>query len=249
MRKLLLMMVSALCLLTGLEAHADSKTVRDALTRTLPGVVPDAVRESAVSGLYEVVIGPQLFYLSEDGRFLIQGKLIDLETREDLTEPKLAQARANAIEKIGKDNMVIFAPQKPQYTVSVFTDIDCGYCRKLHSEVDQYLKAGIQIQYLFYPRAGKGSSSYEKAVAVWCAKDRNKALTRAKKGESIEPKQCANPVDEHMALGNALGATGTPMIVTEQGKVLPGYVPAKQLANLLAYEKTDKQAQLLKDAR
>jgi thiol:disulfide interchange protein DsbC len=120
--------------------------------------------------------------------------------------------------------------------VSIFTDIDCGYCRKLHSEIDQYMAQGITIRYMFFPRAGKGSDSYKKAVSVWCAADKNKALTAAKKGENLDAKTCENPVDEHMALGEAFGMNGTPMIVTQKGNILPGYVPAPQLAKVLANE-------------
>jgi thiol:disulfide interchange protein DsbC len=119
----------------------------------------------------------------------------------------------------------------------VFTDIDCGYCRKLHSEIKQYLDAGIEVRYLFYPRSGEGSDSYNKAVNVWCAENRTQALTQAKKGEPVPEKACDNPVSKHMALGTAMGASGTPMIVTEKGSVLPGYVPAAQLLQVLGEEK------------
>ena len=132
--------------------------------------------------------------------------------------------------------MIIFKPETSKHFVSVFTDIDCGYCRKLHSEIDQYLAQGITVRYLFFPRAGKGSDSYAKAISVWCADDRQKALTDAKKGDSLAKKTCDNPVDQHMELGEAFGMSGTPMIVTEKGNVLPGYVPAAQLAKILSSE-------------
>jgi thiol:disulfide interchange protein DsbC len=120
--------------------------------------------------------------------------------------------------------------------VSIFTDIDCGYCRKLHSELDSYLAEGIQVQYLFYPRAGKGSESYNKAVSVWCAKDRNAALTAAKKDQKVEAKTCENPIDEHMAIAADFDVKGTPMIVTDKGTIYPGYLPAKQLLEVLKDE-------------
>jgi thiol:disulfide interchange protein DsbC len=160
--------------------------------------------------------------------------------RKDLTEEKLSDTRKQAIEKIGQENMIVFKPKIHKYTVSIFTDIDCGYCRKLHSEIDQYLAQGITIQYLFFPRAGKGSDSYNKAVSVWCAKDRNAALTDAKKGNTPEAKTCDNPVDEHMQLGDEFDVKGTPMIVTEKGNIYPGYLPAKQLVEVLESEKNPK---------
>jgi thiol:disulfide interchange protein DsbC len=136
--------------------------------------------------------------------------------------------------------MIVFKPKIAKYTVTIFTDIDCGYCRKLHSEIDQYMAEGITIQYLFYPRAGKGSDSYNKAVAVWCAKDHNAALTAAKKDEKIEMKTCDNPVDKHMQLAEDFEVKGTPMVVTEKGNIYPGYLPAKQLVEALEAEKAPK---------
>ncbi|HYE36971.1 DsbC family protein [Methylocaldum sp.] len=217
-------------------AHADNKAIEEALKQALPGVKPDSITPSAMSGLYEVVVGPKLFYVSEDGRYLFQGSMIDIKEREDLTEGKLAEARVSSLKKVGFDNMIVFKPKSPKQLVHVFTDIDCGYCRKLHSEIDQYLKEGIEIRYLFFPRAGEGSDSYKKAVSVWCAEDRNEALTKAKRGDTVESRQCDNPVDQHLALGTQMGAAGTPMLVTEKGTILPGYVPASQLAKILAQE-------------
>lgn len=212
---------------------ADLKKI---LEKSLPGVRIDAVNPSEMTGLYEVVVGPRLFYVSADGRFMIQGDLIDLEAKKNLTEPKLAKARAVSIAKVSLDEIIVFKPEKPKHAVSIFTDIDCGYCRKLHSEIDQYMAENIEIHYFFYPRAGKDSESYNKAVSVWCAEDRNQALTDAKKGKEIEAKKCDNPVLEHMALGSDLGMRGTPLIVTENGTMLPGYVPAKRLAQVLKSE-------------
>jgi thiol:disulfide interchange protein DsbC len=215
---------------------SEPTTFKDALEKNLPGLKVDSVNPSELDGLYEVTIGPKLFYVSDDARYMIQGSLIDLKEKKNLTEPKLAKARLDAIAAVGLDKMIVFKPDKPEHSVTVFTDIDCGYCRKLHSEIDQYMAAGIEIRYLFFPRAGKDSGSYDKAVSVWCAKDRNQALTDAKKGKEIDAKQCENPVLEHMALGEALGMRGTPLIVTDKGSMLPGYVPAKQLAHVLEGE-------------
>jgi thiol:disulfide interchange protein DsbC len=186
--------------------------------------------------LYEVVAGGNIFYVSEDGRYLLQGQMYDAVEKKNITENKLANVRKLALEKVGENKMIVFKPKTSKYMVSIFTDIDCGYCRKLHSEIDQYLAQGITVRYLFFPRAGKGSDSYTKAVSVWCAADQQKALTAAKKGESLDAKTCDNPIDEHMQLGEAFGMSGTPMIVTEKGNVLPGYVPAAQLAKVLGSE-------------
>lgn len=216
--------------------NADNKAIEQALKEALPGVKPDSITPSAMAGLFEVVVGPKLFYVSEDGRYLFQGSMIDIKAREDLTEGKLANARISSLKNVGSNNMIAFKPESSKHLVYVFTDIDCGYCRKLHSEIDQYLTEGIEIRYLFFPRAGEGSDSYNKAVSVWCAEDRNAALTKAKRGDTIEKRQCENPVDRHLALGTQMGAAGTPMLVTEKGNILPGYVPAAQLAKILSQE-------------
>ncbi len=220
--------------------HANEQTVRDALKKSKPGFEPESVKLSEVKGLYEVAYGPNVFYMTEDGKYILQGNLIDVAARKDLTETRVAEARVASISKVGQENMVIFKPEKTKHTISVFTDIDCGYCRKLHSELDQYHKEGIAIQYLFFPRAGVGSDSYKKAISVWCAEDRNKALTLAKNNGALEPKNCDNPVDQHMKLGAELGANGTPMLVTEKGSVFPGYIPAKKLAQMLSFESQKK---------
>lgn len=215
----------------------EAGVIKEALKKSMPNFTPELIQPSEVKGLYEVSAGATVFYVSEDGKYLLQGRLIDLEARTDLTEAKMANIRKSTLEKLDQDQMIVFKPKLGQNKVFVFTDIDCGYCRKLHSEIDQYMAEGITIQYLFYPRAGKGSESYGKAVSVWCAEDRNDALTKAKQGKQIESKTCTNPVDAHMKLGNDFEVRGTPMIVTEQGSVYPGYLPAKQLAEVLRDEK------------
>lgn len=230
----------ATLLLSGLAcsmANADENAVKQALTAAMPSVKIDSVKPSEIKGLYEVTMGPNIYYVSDDGKYLVQGRLVDLATKTDLTEAKLSGTRKLALEKLGQDKMIIFKPKTGKYKVSVFTDIDCGYCRKLHSEIDQYLAQGITIEYLFFPRAGKGSDSYNKAVSVWCADDRNAALTAAKKDQTLPSKTCKNPVDEHMQLGADFDVKGTPMIVTEKGNIYPGYLPAKQLAEALESEK------------
>ncbi len=224
------LVVSALALSAAVAiAEAGEPEVRAALAKLLPDVKPDRVRESEVPGLYEVAIGPQILYVSKDGKYLIQGRIIDVAARKDLTEAKQAEARKKAVDAVGEDRMVIFSPKDTKRTITVFTDIECGYCRKLHSEIQSYLDEGIRVRYLFFPRAGMGSPAYKEAVAVWCAEDRRQALTDAKAGKEIPMKTCDNPVAAHMELGELVGVSGTPAIVLDDGELLPGYVPAKRL--------------------
>lgn len=221
-------------------AMADEEAIKRALTQSMPSIKINSIKPSEVNSLYEVSIDGNLLYVSSDGKYLIQGHLVDVAARKDLTEEKLGNSRKQALDKLGTEKMIVFKPKIQKHTVSVFTDIDCGYCRKLHSEIDQYMAEGITIQYLFFPRAGKGSDSYQKAVSVWCSDDRKAALTAAKKGDKPAAKTCPNPVDEHMQLAEEFEVKGTPMIVTEKGNVFPGYLPAKQLAEALNDENAQK---------
>ncbi|WP_139556769.1 DsbC family protein [Methylotetracoccus oryzae] len=223
------LMIAANPVLAGTDA-----AIRKALTAAIPSAKIDSIRPSAVAGVKEVTLDGKIIYVSDDGRHLFQGHLVELGTRKDLTEVKLAGLRKAALEKLGSDRTIVFKPKIGRYVVWVFTDVECGYCRKLHGEIDQYLAQGVEIRYLFYPRAGKESESYAKSVSVWCADDRNAALTQAKRGQDVPKKTCANPVDEHMALGERFGMQGTPLIVTQEGVALPGYVPAAELVKLLA---------------
>jgi thiol:disulfide interchange protein DsbC len=211
----------------------DYSQMRQNLAKVMANVKPDSIKPSPIEGLYEVVYGAQIYYATKDGSYLVQGDILDVNGQSNVTELHRTGARLSAINKVSEDKMIIFAPQKVKHTVTVFTDIDCGYCRKLHSEIDTYLKEGIRVRYLSMPRAGLNSPSYTKAVAVWCAKDRKDALTRAKKDEAVEQKTCDNPVKEEMQLAQEVGVSGTPTIITDTGRLLPGYVPAAHLAQML----------------
>jgi len=225
--------LSAVALLAAGTALADRQADEAAIRTALGGLEPDSVEVTPVPGVYEVAFGTQIVYMSADGKYMFQGDLIDVQQRQSLTEPRRRGAVKAAVDAVGEDNMIIFSPEKTKHTITVFTDIDCGYCRKLHNEMQQFLDAGIRVRYMFYPRAGVGSESYKKAVAVWCADDRQAALTAAKNNKPIEMKTCDNPIKEHMALVETLGARGTPFIVLENGQVQPGYVPAARMAQLL----------------
>jgi thiol:disulfide interchange protein DsbC len=217
----------------SVPAFADMDKGEAAVRASLGEVQPDRIRPAAVEGLYEVVIGPHVFYVSADGRHMLQGDLVELANGRNLTQPQREAALRETIEGIGEENMLVFSPEETRHTITVFTDIDCGYCRKLHHELADYHARGIRIRYLMFPRSGIGSPSYDKAVSVWCAEDRNESLTRAKNGKDPAARKCANPVQRHMELGQNIGVRGTPSIVFEDGRVLPGYVPAARMAAML----------------
>jgi thiol:disulfide interchange protein DsbC len=234
MRMTRLLTAAALLTAAGSLWAGPEENIRSSLQKVVPDVEIDSITKAPVDGLYEVMVGTQLMYVTGDGRYFIDGRIVDLKTREDLTEPRLSQARLKLLNDVGDAQMVVFEPAKPaKHTVTVFTDIECGYCRKLHSQIADYGDEGIRVRYLFYPRAGKGSPAYKEAVSVWCAGDegqRRDAMTAAKAGKTIQEKTCDNPVETHMALGEQLGLRGTPAIVTDSGEMIPGYVEPKRLA-------------------
>jgi len=236
MKNAILLITASMLSISSMAMSAENDDVNriiDVLAKIIPDEKPDAVTKSPVSGLYEVVYGPDIMYLTGDGRFLLQGDLVDLELQKNLTEEKRSSARLKVIESIDPDTMISFAPKKVKHVVTVFTDIDCPYCRKMHSQIQDYLDRGIEVRYLAFPRSGLNTPSYFKAVSVWCADDRKEALTVAKAGGKIDDKTCDNPVRSHMEVGSQVGVTGTPTIVLEDGSVMPGYVPAQQLSALL----------------
>ncbi len=225
-----------LIFLSPLFAQADEAAIKAALGKSMPTAKIESIKPSEVKGLYEVILGANIYYVSDDGKYLLQGRLVDVANRTDITAQKLGAVRKAGLEKMGVNNMIVFKPKIAKNKVYIFTDIDCGYCRKLHSEIDQYLAEGITVNYLFLPRAGKPSDSYDKAVSVWCAKDKNKALTAAKKDEKLDKLTCNNPVDKHMQMAAEFEVKGTPFIVSEKGNTYPGYVTAKELAEALRTE-------------
>jgi len=226
--------VAASLLLSGALAYgSEAQTIRDALAKVLPNEKPTSVQPTPIDGLFQVEIGPQVMYMTGDGRYLIDGAIVDLKTRENLAETAQNKARLRALEAVGEDEMVVFDAPNAEHEITVFTDIDCGYCRKLHQKIDEYAEEGISVRYLFYPRTGVDTPSYEKAVAVWCADDQQQAMTKAKNGQPVESQSCKNPVKEHMELGELMGIRGTPAIVLEDGQMVPGFVEPKRLAQVL----------------
>ena len=225
----------AVCVLVSVTAAAEEApaVVKTAVEQLLQGMVADSIQPAPVPGLYEVVVGPHVIYVSDDGKHMLRGDIIELATRDNVTEDRRRGAGATAVSQFSEDDMIVFGPSDAKHTVTVFTDIECGYCRKLHSEMAEYNKAGIRVRYMAFPRAGVPSDVYDRMVSVWCAADRQSAMTTAKRGGEVEAKSCENPVAREYELGCVLGISGTPTIIFENGGVVPGYVPPAELARRL----------------
>jgi thiol:disulfide interchange protein DsbC len=231
--------ISGLLLVAPVAALAkdDYSAVEDRIQAIAPDAKSIAISETPIEGILMVQVGGDIVYMTADGDYMIQGRVVNMDTREDLTESAKSEVRRELLAGVDTTKQITFSPEDPDYDLMVFTDIDCGYCRKLHAQVEQYNENGIAIHYMAFPRAGIGSRSYEKFVAVWCADDQLEAMTKAKLGGEPDLDQCDNPIAEQYQLGMALGVTGTPALMTADGTLIPGYVPPEQLR-----ERLDKMA-------
>ncbi|WP_105167594.1 bifunctional protein-disulfide isomerase/oxidoreductase DsbC [Pseudoalteromonas sp. T1lg23B] len=202
------------------------------------GVTVSSIEDSPVAGLKTVLTDKGVLYASADGKYLMQGNLIDLENRVNVTDQALSGVRKEGVAQY-QDSMIVYKAENEKHQITVFTDITCGYCRKLHRELEDYLSAGITVKYLAYPRGGLQGSGYEDLRNVWCAKDAAQALTDAKAGQKVaKVENCSAPVAEHYQLGQSFGLSGTPAIILDDGTLIPGYQPADSLSKMLEDKST-----------
>lgn len=212
----------------------DKPDMRGEIARRLDVRVED-VKPSPVRGLYEVRSGAEVGYVSTDGRFYVDGDVFDMTSRNNLTEERRKEGRLALLAGVSDAEAIVFAPKGAvRHTLTVFTDVDCTYCRRMHQEIAEFNRLGIRVRYLMYPRNGPGTEAWRKAEAVWCSADRRDALTRAKRGEELKAPRCAAPITAQYELGRQLGIRGTPGIFTDDGEYLAGYMPAASMAQYLA---------------
>lgn len=209
--------------------------VRDVLRELNPRIKIESINPAPIPGFREVIATGQVVYVSDDGKYLFQGGLLDIANRRDMADVAMAKVRKQVLAGLPEADRIVYAPAgKPKHTVVVLTDVDCGYCRKFHNDIAEYTKRGIRVEYLAFPRAGIGSADYRKMVAVWCAPDRRKALTDAKNDRSVPAGNCSrSPVDMQYNAGQRMGLEGTPMILSEDGQQLGGYLPPDALLQRL----------------
>ena len=225
----------ALLLLTGASAAAAEsdpalEAAREKIAEAFEMIEPEHVGRSPIEGSYTIQKGSVVAYVSADARYLLQGDLIDLERQINLTEISRNDARRDLMATLSDADSIVFSPAEAQHEVTVFTDIDCTYCRRLHNQIDEYLEQGIAVRYLLYPRNGPTSRSWSTSEDVWCANNRNDALTAAKLDREFETQECdASMISRHYSLGREVGLNGTPAIVLEDGTLIGGYLPPAQL--------------------
>jgi len=218
---------------TAVQAGTPEARVREALRRLDGAIQPSYLGAAPFEGFREVLVGGQILYVSDDGRYLLQATPFDLQTRQFAVSPNLLKHRRELLAQAPRGDRIVFAPANPVHTVSIFTDVECGYCRKLHQEIGELNAQGVAVEYLAYPRMGLGSQDYKDMVSVWCAADKRKALTEAKAGKKVDARDCKNPVTMQYDLGQQLGVTGTPAIFAADGTQLGGYLPPAQLRQAL----------------
>ena len=222
--------VQADAVAANVSADRQTDGIHAAVAALNPQLKITSIKDSAIPGVKEVVVGSEVLYFSSDGKHLIQGTMFETKTRRNLTDDALAGLRLTALKTVVAKDMIVFPTKgKPLYTIKVVSDIDCGVCRKLHSEIAQFTNAGIEVQYIIMPRNGLNGDSARKAVAVYCAANPQKALTAAKSGIDPGNASCPNPVAKNVALAAALGINATPTMVFADGGVSPGYLPVPAL--------------------
>jgi thiol:disulfide interchange protein DsbC len=207
---------------------------RATILKKFPEVSIDDIQPSPVAGIYQIPMGADMAYVSSDGKYLFAGDLFEVDTRANITERSRAGNRTKLLARLDDRDMIVFSPKDVKHTITVFTDVDCGYCRKLHGQIEQLTKLGVRVRYAAYPRSGPGTDDWRKMEAVWCAKDRQVAITQAKLGQVVKGDNCgATPVSKQFELGEDLGVRGTPAIFTRSGDYIGGYLPPADLLKKL----------------
>ena len=214
-RKPLLLAVLLTCFMTiTANASADSEQDFNAVETKIRTLVPNAktiaISETPIKGILQVQINSDIVYVTDNGEYLLQGQIMNIDTRANITDQAKSGIRLSLLTGLNQDEQITFAPEQTKYDLLVFTDIDCGYCRKLHNQMQEYNEEGIAIHYMAFPRAGIGSNSYDKFVSVWCADDQREALTLAKNGTDPVPAKCPNPIADQYELGREVGVRKRP---------------------------------------
>lgn len=228
------LLVTGLLLAGSVGAATPEETVAKAMAVLAPNVKVDVVQESTLPGFYEAIVGPEFVYVSKDGRFVLDGNAYDVSSKTDLTAASRAKVRRVALAKLDPDERISFAPDKPKYRVTVFTDPDCPFCRRFHEQIAEYNARGIAVDYLFYPLSIHPGAD-KKSQAVWCADDRRSAFNKAMAGGDVGEATCPNPVAELAELGRSLGINSTPTMLAADGTQIPGQIAMSpdQLAQAL----------------
>ena len=221
------------------DVKSDALLISSKINAVLPqGMSVQSIKESQIKNLFVVDIGDlQPIYASKDGEFFFYGELyaVNGNMLQNTTKDEINLKRKSILdEAFSEDDFISFKSENEKHKVTIFTDVDCGYCRKFHNEIKDFNDLGITINYVAFPRSGLDSDSYKKIVTAWCSKDPKDILTKMKQGIDVQLSMCQDhPVETHFLLGQKIGITGTPAIIKSNGELLPGYLPPEELLNRL----------------
>ncbi len=223
------------------DEKEELQRVKHLIETNIPNIDISSIEKSKMPGVYEILSSGKILYVSEDGNYLISGKLFSIDKGiKDLTAESMQRfdainvpMRRNTISAVSEDDMIVFKADIEKHRVTVFTDVDCGYCRKLHKEMEHYNELGISVQYMGFPRAGLGSGSHKKLQTVWCAADQNAAMDKAKIDREFGTDTCEDPLAEHYKIVKAFGLTGTPAIILKSGQLIAGFLEADDLLEII----------------
>ena len=226
-------------LILTLNAKSDEQLISSKINEVLPeGMSVQSVKKSQLENIYIVDIGDlQPIYASKNGEFFFYGELyaINQNRLKNTTKDEINLKRKSILDlALTKSDFISFKSNNEKYKVTIFTDVDCGYCRKFHNEINDFNNLGITVNYVAFPRSGLASDSYNKVVTAWCSADPKDTLTKMKQGEDLQISLCQDhPVEKHFLLGQKIGITGTPAIIKSNGELLPGYLPPEELLTRL----------------
>jgi len=221
-------------LIFSVSVSASQDNIREGLKNILPdGTVIELIEPSPIPGIYAVYYGDlQPIYVTQDGSFFIYGDIykININSISNITEKSVAERRKLILQNIPTEELISFKSSNEQFSVIVFTDVDCGYCRKLHNQIDEYNSLGISINYAAFPRSGLGTSAFTKMVGAWCSDNPKDSMTKLKNNSPLDISFCENqPVSKQYIIGKKLGVDGTPAIFSMDGEMFPGYIEPEEL--------------------
>lgn len=229
-------MIALFCSFASAHAATTEEKLKSALQSAFPGMSVESIQPTSLPGLYEVTAGGTIFYSDATAQHVVYGDMLSIKGQNNvvnLTEEKRKQTRLALLKTIPEKTMIIYPANKPRYQVTVFTDIDCGYCRKFHQDIPELNRQGVTVRYIAFPREGKKSATYNKMVSIWCSADKQTALNEAKKGGNVTAGSCNHPIDDHMRIVQKLELHGTPTMILSNGTILPGYLPPATLLEQL----------------
>ena len=218
------------------DEASDIEKVRAELAKVMPAAGAADIQASPVEGVFQIELNNSFAFAYVSGDYVLMGDLYNTKDQVNVGDQASNARMATLIQDVPLEDMIVFGPEEPERYMTVFTDIDCGYCRKLHAEIDELTQAGIQVRYIAYPRAGLGSNSFNKYVSVWCNDDQQSSLTTAKAGGDVPDAECDNPIARNYTAGRTVGIRGTPTIIFDDGTVTPGYQPSATILARLGLE-------------